>query len=215
MVIGILKLGIVVYHYFVLISSGQQLTNSIERRRICRYRTSQRRVALAARSIDAAQVTAVSHGAIEMDSHADTIVFGRNFTLLSYTGRECDVSPFSDTAFEAIPGVPVVSAATAWTCPRSCETFILVFNEGLWMPDQMESTLVNPNQLRHYGVTVQDNPFSASPMFIATEDGSFSLPLECEGTTILAKTRTPTQQELQECPHIVFVITAPLGSTEC
>ena len=42
--------------------------------------------------------------------------------------------------------------------PQSREPYLLVFNEGLWMGDKMEHTLVNPNQMRLFGITVQDNP---------------------------------------------------------
>ena len=43
------------------------------------------------------------------------------------------------------------------------------------MGDQMDHTLVNPNQLRHYGVKVQDNPVSDEPLHIMTEDEKFQL----------------------------------------
>ncbi len=70
------------------------------------------------------------------------------------------------------------------------------------MGEQMEHTLINPNQLRSYGITVQDNPFDTAPIFIATEDSEFSLPLTSKGTVIGVATRTPTDQELQTCPHV-------------
>ena len=66
-------------------------------------------------------------GRIELDSHADTIVCGRNCLVLEYTGRECDVSPYTD-AYESIKNIPIVQAATAWTSKETGETYILVFN---------------------------------------------------------------------------------------
>ena len=72
-----------------------------------------------------------------------------------------------------------------------------MFHEGLWMGDQMEHSLLNPNQLRYFGVTVQDNPFADAPLYISTDNGDFVLPLEILGTNIVAKTRTPTEKELQ------------------
>ena len=33
---------------------------------------------------------------IECDSHADTCVLGRNFVVLGYTGRKCDVMPYME-----------------------------------------------------------------------------------------------------------------------
>jgi PhoPQ-activated pathogenicity-related protein len=93
-----------------------------------------------------------------MDSHADTVVLGKNCVILAYTGRECDVSPYTDY-YDAIKGVPIVTGATAWTCQADGETYILVFNEALWMGETMDHSLINPNQLRHFGIYVQDNPY--------------------------------------------------------
>jgi hypothetical protein len=68
----------------------------------------------------------------------------------------------------------------------------------------MEHNLVNPNQLRAYGITVQDNLFDQAPIFISTEDNEFTLPLSSKGTVIGVATRTPTDQELQTCPHVAL-----------
>ena len=43
----------------------------------------------------------IHHERVELDSHADTTVLGRNCVILQYTGRECEVSPYSDT-YESI-----------------------------------------------------------------------------------------------------------------
>ena len=69
--------------------------------------------------------------------------------------------------------------------------------EGLWMQGEIDHSLMNPNQMRHNGATVQDNRFSPSPLFIETSEADFVLPLEISGTNILAKTSTPTDGELQ------------------
>jgi hypothetical protein len=85
---------------------------------------------------------------LELDSHADTIVLGRNCIVLAHTGRECDVSPYTDS-YESIKGVSIVTGATAWTSQVTGETCILVFNEALWMGEVLEHSLLNPNQMRH------------------------------------------------------------------
>ena len=147
--------------------------------------------------------TPVVHGKIELDSHADTIVAGANCCIIYRTGRTCEVSPYRND-YDSITNVPIVQAATAWQSPESGQVYILIFNEALWMGDSMTHSLVNPNQLRHYGVKVQDDPTSASPLYMMTEDASFSLPMKMEGTTIFADTYTPNAQELDTCPHIVL-----------
>jgi hypothetical protein len=145
----------------------------------------------------------VVHSQLEMDSHAGTIVCGSNSVIMHYTGKEYDVSPYPE-AYKAIRSVPIVQAATAYNNTETGKTIILILNEAIWMGGQMEHTLVNPNQLGAYGITVQDNPFDPVPIFISIEDNKVTLPLSSKGTVIGVATRTPTNQELQTCPHVVL-----------
>ena len=69
------------------------------------------------------------YGRIELDPHADTTILGPNCFILTYTGNDFEVSPYSDD-YKSIQHVPVVTGATLWTCPQSRETFILMFNEA-------------------------------------------------------------------------------------
>ena len=59
--------------------------------------------------------------------------------------------------YKPVNYVPIVTAATGYTACNGKE-YILIINEEFWLPD-LNHTLVNPNQLRHYGLLVQDNPF--------------------------------------------------------
>ena len=122
------------------------------------------------------------------------IVFRHSFILLSEIGRQCDVSPYTDE-YEAIKNVPIVLAATAWTSLELSETFIIILSEEVCMNTTMEHTLFNPNQLQHFGFTVQDNPYSSSPLYIESPDRDFVLPLMVEGTNIMVHTRTPIGEE--------------------
>ena len=72
------------------------------------------------------------------------------------------------------------------------------------MGDTMDQTLANLSQLRVYGMTVQENPFEEAPIFIATEDHDFMLPVYSKGTILGVTTRTIIEKELQTCPHITF-----------
>ena len=58
------------------------------------------------------------------------------------------------------------------------------------MGDVLDPTLVNPNQLRHFGVDVQDNPMSSRPLSIITEDNEFCMELAIEGTIVFAETHS-------------------------
>ena len=118
----------------------------------------------------------------ELDSHADTCVLGCNFMPLSYTGRVCDVSPYNAEHGICEKNVPIVTGATAYTCQSSGQTFILVINEGLWFGSRLSHSLFN-----HPEVTI---------------------PLNVTGTIIYLDSHTPTQHELDTCPHIHLTSTA-------
>ena len=70
------------------------------------------------------------------------------------------------------------------------------------MGETMNHALLNPNQLRAYGMTVLDNPFSEAPIFIVIEDYDFMLLLSFKGTILGITTRISTYKELQTFPHI-------------
>ena len=69
----------------------------------------------------------------------------------------------------------------------------------------MDHTLINPNQMRHFEIKVQDNLYDDAPLYLMMEDGDFALPLSVQGTNIMADTRTPTEEELQTWNHITLL----------
>jgi hypothetical protein len=145
-----------------------------------------------------------TYGRMELDSHADTIVvLGSNAIIMHYTTRECDVSPYADS-YDPIRNVPIVTSATAVTSQETGMTYILVFNEAIWMGELLDHSLINPNQLRPHGVDVQDNPFGNVAMHIASDNDDFVHPMQGDGTTIFFDSRTPTSYELDNCPHIIL-----------
>jgi hypothetical protein len=113
---------------------------------------------------------------MEADTHADTtVVAGKNCVALHFTERSCGVQPYSDE-YEPIPDVPIVTAATGFTSKNGM-AYILVFPEALYMPN-LDHSLFNPNQLRHFGTVVQDNPYDAEPMCIKSADNTFTACLD-------------------------------------
>ena len=145
-------------------------------------------------------------GNTEADSHADTFVAGKNCVTLSFTDRTCDVQPYSND-YAPVKNVPIVTAATGHTSATGMY-YILVFPEALSMPT-LDHSLFNPNQLRHYGTQVQDNPYCNDPMSITSPSGDFTACLQSMGTDIFIKTWTPSAADLQEYPHIVLCSSAP------
>jgi hypothetical protein len=83
------------------------------------------------RTVSANRATAVV-SQLELDSHTNTIACGSNCTIIHFTGKECDVSPCTET-YEAIKSAPIVQAATAYDNPATGETTIFILNEAMWM----------------------------------------------------------------------------------
>ena len=50
----------------------------------------------------------VVYGQSELESRADTIALGQNSIITGYTGRECEVSPYTDK-YESIKKLAIVT----------------------------------------------------------------------------------------------------------
>ena len=145
----------------------------------------------------------------EIDNHADTCCFGANFTPIYFTGHVCQVQPFIDS-YESMSDVQICSAATAYDDPESGATYILVFHQGLWFGPKLIHSLINPNQLRSFGILLCDDPFDPyRDLSIHDPISEFTIPLTMHGTICAFQSRTPRPDELQNCPHIVLTSEAP------
>ena len=159
-------------HFTLELSSITDFFPDLTKKNVCAFRTYARHVCSVRPTTQQRKRPGIHESSIEFDSHVGTIVFGRNFLLLCHNGKECSVAPYND-AYDSINNVPIVSAATAWTSNSSGETYILEFNEGLWMGDTMNHTLINPNQCRAFGLRIQDDPSIGFPLYLATENHNF------------------------------------------
>jgi hypothetical protein len=75
----------------------------------------------------------------------------------------------------------------------------------------MNHSLINPNQLRHYGVIVHDNPYERDPnrvMGIEIDDND-RLPFYSQGSTVFFNTRYPDDDEMDLYPHVVLTSDIP------
>ena len=67
----------------------------------------------------------------------------------------------------------------------------------------MQHTLINPNQWRHFGARVQDNPYDSNkPMAIRSPDSEFTAFLQLEGIIVFLDIWYPSQKDLEAHPHI-------------
>ena len=112
-----------------------------------------------------------------------------------FTSEVCSVSPFlSDYGVQ--DDVQICTAATAFDTSDG-ETIILVFGQGLWFGERMDRTLINPNQCRHFGIQICDDPMDPHRELGITMDDEYFIPMSMDGTTCGFVSRCPTVEELE------------------
>ncbi len=100
-----------------------------------------------------------AHGNIarcELESHTDTCAFGRHAFIIQEMTQVVSVAGFHPDMKE-IQKVKVVTAAVAYDCPFTLVTYILIFPQSLYFP-RMNHNLICPDQLREFGLTVNEIP---------------------------------------------------------
>jgi hypothetical protein len=140
---------------------------------------------------------------VELDSHADTTVAGSSFRVIKFTDKSCDVFPFSDQ-YSPMEKVPVAKVGTAYDHPITGETYILIFGQALYLGDQLEHSLICPDQVRQNGVIIDDVPRHLSHDAKSTHslyfpDEDVQLPLKLRGVISYLPTRYPSNHELDNC----------------
>ena len=161
------------------------------------------------RKLSATVTNNVTHAKCELDSHADTCVAGPNCIILEYTDQLVNVSAFTDI-HETFNDVPIVTAATAYDDPADGTTYILILNQAIYMGDKISNTLLCPNQMRFYGIIMDDVPLHLAPASqpsthsIYCQEDNLRLPLELKGVISGLSTRTPTEEEVVTCKWITL-----------
>jgi hypothetical protein len=146
----------------------------------------------------------------ELDTRADTCCAGVNCRPIFFTGQRCEVHGFHDE-FEPLADVPVATVATLWTDPLTGRGYVLIIHETLYFGSKMDHSLINPNQLRHYGIVVHDNPYERDhrrDMGIEIDETD-RLPFHSQGSMVFFTTRYPSDDELDMYPHVTVTCDAP------
>jgi hypothetical protein len=137
----------------------------------------------------------------ECDTNADTCCLDKNFIILHYTTHTADMYAY-DKSYKPLEGVPIVTGATVHDDRTNGLTYILLFNEALYYGTRLDHSLINPNQIRSYGVDVWDNPFDRERGLLVDVNEELKIPMYSSGTKVQFNTRTPTEEELKDCPRI-------------
>ena len=134
-----------------------------------------------------------------MDSHADTCVAGSNCVVLEFTGRHATVEAYSPDY--PSKQVPIATVATAYDCPTSGASYVLIINEALYFGDNLTFSLLCPNQLRDNGIHVDErhrSHASDSIFGIYIPTANLHIPFDLDGVIAGFHSRPPTDIELDE-----------------
>ena len=149
---------------------------------------------------------------------------GENCLVVHDTEQTISVEPFDKTLGSHL-NVPIVTAAVAYDCPTTLNTYILFFHQALHIPN-LKKHLLCPNQLRHNQVIVNDTPLlylqpsqrdhTQHSLLFEPPNENLHIPLSLEGTTSFFETRLPTWTEVTNpdvCIHVHVTSDAPWDPT--
>ena len=86
----------------------------------------------------------------------------------------------------------------------------MVFHQGLWFGPKLAHSLINPNQCRSFGVSLCDDPFDPNRQLSIFDPASeLTIPLQMNGTICYFKSRTPRDDEIKNCPHVILTSESP------
>jgi len=164
---------------------------------ICKITTSHRRFIRQVKKIKNGEDRFIDPLPCEIDNHADTTCFGKNFRVVSFTSEVCSVFPFLPE-YDSVTDVPICTAATAVDL-ESGGTIILEFGQGLWFGERMEHSLINPNQCRSFGISICDDPTDQHRRFGIELSDDYVVPFCMRGTTCYFQSRSPSLSEIETC----------------
>ena len=147
---------------------------------------------------------------VELDSHADTSVFGDACLEVYDTGIRVSVEPFKK-GLSSIKA-PIVSVAVAYVCPTSNQVYILFFHQVLKLSG-MTHHLLSPFQVRDFGITVNEVALhhvksdvrEPTHHSIIVEEPPLQIPLSLKGVMSGFLTGKPTHDEVHN-PHATKTI---------
>ena len=106
-----------------------------------------------------------------MDSYTDTCCADANFCMIDPTGATCDVAPYDNT-YKLRKTLPIGTCATALTTPDGIK-FLLIGHEMIYFRHKLPHSFINPNQIRHFEASVQDDYTRSDEAFGITLDNLF------------------------------------------
>ena len=141
---------------------------------------------------------------VELDSHANMPVVGRNAYIISNTGKTANVNPYNPD-YEPME-IPIVDAALMYNDPFSGHDHVLIIRNALYV-ESMSNHLIPPFIIREAGIQVHDTPKihvedPGTDDHAITVNDHLRIPLSLSGTFSYFLVRKPTTQELNEAEEV-------------
>ena len=137
----------------------------------------------------------------ELDTRADTICAGASWRLLSASGQCCDVYGFHNN-FKGIEDVPIERVATGIRDEHG-RMHILILNKALYFGAILDHPLINPNQIRRFGIPMSDNPYDSGRYVGIYHEEQF-IPFKTYSSTVFFNYFVPTDADINACPYMVL-----------
>jgi len=143
----------------------------------------------------------------ELDSHADTCVFGKHYRVLHTYSHTLDVTCFH-SSMNTLKNVHIACVCVAYDCVITMNTYILFFDQCLYIPS-LDVNLLCVDQLRENDIRVNDIPLirlgvndrtNESHSIICMDTG-MHIPLELNKPISYFKCRVPTLDEAKDKTH--------------
>jgi hypothetical protein len=121
---------------------------------------------------------------------------------MELTGKKCDVTPFLAT-YQPVQEILVTRCCIVWTDQHYSKEYLLIGDQMLWFGTSLPNSLINPNQIRAYGISVNDYPFETSWVFLMDSE-DVVIPFDITGTVVHFESRVPTEWEKTHLPIIIL-----------
>jgi hypothetical protein len=131
--------------------------------------------------------------------------------MLEATGVKVNIAAYSDEVSK-LTDIPIATTGTVFDCPATGASWLLIFHEALFLGSRLPNSLICPNQLRDFEVTVHDTPKrydSGSMHAVYVPEHKFLIPMSSDGTISYFDTRLPTEDELHALPRIQMTSQLP------
>ena len=113
--------------------------------------------------------------------------------VIGIYGEVREVSPFLSTD-DPVQEIPVARCCTVWMSDQTGVDYLLVGDQMLWFGTLLLNSLLNPNQIRAFGLNVSDNPFNDDEFGI--DRHATFIPCNTMGTIVHFDSRVPSETHL-------------------